>query len=148
MRFSRHAAAVLCPYDWPEPFGIVLTEALACGTPVLAYRRGSIPEIIEGGVTGFICDNLEEMVTAIDRLPLIQRATRAMPGLVRGSFYGGAHGAQLCCPFRADGCRCATDRLPERSSLPEESQSNAIDRTYHSPRWHRLKPHMRTCRHD
>lgn len=71
--FLGNAAAVLCPYDWPEPFGIVLIEALACGTPVLAYRRGSIPEIIEDGVTGFICDNLEEMAAAIDRLPLIKR---------------------------------------------------------------------------
>ena len=71
--FLGKAAAVLCPYDWPEPFGIVLIEALACGTPVLAYRRGSIPEIIEDGVTGFICENLDEMVSAIDRLPLIQR---------------------------------------------------------------------------
>jgi len=71
--FLGNAAAVLCPYDWPEPFGIVLIEALACGTPVLAYRRGSIPEIIEDGVTGFICENLDEMVAAIDRLPLIQR---------------------------------------------------------------------------
>ena len=68
-----NAAAVLCTYDWPEPFGIVLIEALACGTPVLAYRCGSIPEIIEDGVTGFICDNLDEMVAAIDRLPLIRR---------------------------------------------------------------------------
>ena len=68
-----NAVAVLCTYDWPEPFGIVLIEALACGTPVLAYRCGSIPEIIEDGVTGFICDNLEGMVAAIDRLPLIQR---------------------------------------------------------------------------
>jgi len=62
---------VLCTYDWPEPFGIVLIEALACGTPVLAYRRGSIPEIIEDGVTGFICENLSEMVSAIYRLPEI-----------------------------------------------------------------------------
>ena len=68
-----NAAAVLCTYDWPEPFGIVLIEALACGTPVLAYRCGSIPEIIEDGVTGFVCANLEEMVAAIQRLPLIQR---------------------------------------------------------------------------
>ncbi|HEY3474981.1 MAG TPA: glycosyltransferase family 4 protein [Anaerolineales bacterium] len=68
-----NAAAVLCTYDWPEPFGIVLIEALACGTPVLAYRCGSIPEIIEDGVTGFICDNLDGMVAAIDRLPLIRR---------------------------------------------------------------------------
>lgn len=71
--FLGDAAAVLCTYDWPEPFGIVLIEALACGTPVLAYRRGSIPEIIEDGVTGFICDNLQEMVAAMNRLPLIQR---------------------------------------------------------------------------
>ena len=68
-----NAVAVLCTYDWPEPFGIVLIEALACGTPVLAYRCGSIPEIIEDGVTGFICDNLDGMVAAIDRLPLIRR---------------------------------------------------------------------------
>ena len=68
-----NAMAVLCTYDWPEPFGIVLIEALACGTPVLAYRCGSIPEIIEDGVTGFICDNLDGMVAAIDRLPLIRR---------------------------------------------------------------------------
>ncbi|MFY4729713.1 glycosyltransferase family 4 protein [Nitrospira sp. BLG_2] len=68
-----NAAAVLCTYDWPEPFGIVLIEALACGTPVLAYRRGSIPEIIEDGVTGFVCDHIEEMVVAIQRLPLVQR---------------------------------------------------------------------------
>ena len=71
--FLGEAAAVLCTYDWPEPFGIVLIEALACGTPVFAYRRGSIPEIIDDGVTGFICDNLNEMVAAMDRLPLIQR---------------------------------------------------------------------------
>jgi glycosyltransferase involved in cell wall biosynthesis len=71
--FLGDAAALLCPYDWPEPFGLVLIESLACGTPVLAYRRGSIPEIIDDGVTGFVCDNLDEMVGAIDRLPLITR---------------------------------------------------------------------------
>ena len=71
--FLGDAAAVLCPYDWPEPFGLVLIESLACGTPVLAYRRGSIPEIIDDGVTGFVCDNLDEMVNAIDRIPLITR---------------------------------------------------------------------------
>jgi glycosyltransferase involved in cell wall biosynthesis len=71
--FLGDAAAVLCTYDWPEPFGLVLIEALACGTPVLAYRRGSIPEIVEDGVTGFICDNLEDMISALDRLPAIRR---------------------------------------------------------------------------
>ncbi|NWF71548.1 MAG: glycosyltransferase family 4 protein [Nitrospirae bacterium] len=71
--FLGDAAAVLCTYDWPEPFGLVLIEALACGTPVLAYRRGSMPEIIDDGVTGFVCDNLDEMVSAVGRLPLISR---------------------------------------------------------------------------
>ena len=71
--FLGKAAAVLCPYDWPEPFGLVLIEALACGTPVVAYRRGSIPEIIDDGITGFICENLNEMVSALSRLPGIKR---------------------------------------------------------------------------
>ena len=71
--FLGDAFAVLCPYDWPEPFGLVLIESLACGTPVVAYRRGSIPEIIDDGVTGFVCDNLNEMVSAIARVPLINR---------------------------------------------------------------------------
>jgi glycosyltransferase involved in cell wall biosynthesis len=71
--FLGDAAAVVCPYDWPEPFGLVLIESLACGTPVLAYRRGSIPELIEDGVTGFICDDLNNMVSAVERVPTIDR---------------------------------------------------------------------------
>ena len=71
--FLGDAAALLCPYDWPEPFGLVLIEAMACGTPVLAYRQGSIPEIIDHGVTGYICDNIGEMAQAVAGLPLIDR---------------------------------------------------------------------------
>lgn len=71
--FIGNATAVVCPYDWPEPFGLVLIEALACGTPVIAYRRGSIPEIIEHGVTGFVCDTLLEMTEAVARIPSIDR---------------------------------------------------------------------------
>jgi glycosyltransferase involved in cell wall biosynthesis len=71
--FLGDAAALVCPYDWPEPFGLVLIEAMACGTPVLAYRRGSIPEVIEHGVTGYVCDNLNEMVQAVSGLSLIDR---------------------------------------------------------------------------
>jgi glycosyltransferase involved in cell wall biosynthesis len=65
--------ALVCPYDWPEPFGLVLIEALACGTPVLAYRRGSIPEIIEDSATGFVCEGLDEMTAAVQRIPEIDR---------------------------------------------------------------------------
>ena len=71
--FLGEAAALLCPYDWPEPFGLVLIEAMACGTPVLAYRQGSIPEIIDHGVTGYICDNVGEMAQTIAGLSLIDR---------------------------------------------------------------------------
>jgi glycosyltransferase involved in cell wall biosynthesis len=71
--FVGNALALVCPYDWPEPFGLVLIEALACGTPVLAYHRGSIPEIIDDGETGFVCDNLSEMVEVIGRITTIDR---------------------------------------------------------------------------
>ena len=71
--FVGNALALVCPYDWPEPFGLVLIEALACGTPVLAYRRGSIPEIIEHGTTGFVSENLTEMVAAVERIKEIDR---------------------------------------------------------------------------
>lgn len=71
--FLGQAYAMLAPYDWPEPFGLVLIEALACGTPVLAYRRGSIPEIIEDGLTGFVCDSLAEMVSAVERVQFLDR---------------------------------------------------------------------------
>ncbi|HKN85567.1 MAG TPA: glycosyltransferase family 4 protein, partial [Nitrospiraceae bacterium] len=72
--FLGDAYAMLAPYDWPEPFGLVLIEALACGTPVLAYRRGSIPEIINDGVTGFVCDDFNDMVSAVDRIGTLQRS--------------------------------------------------------------------------
>ena len=67
------AAALLFPIDWPEPFGLVMIEAMACGTPTIAYRRGSIPEVIDDGVTGFIVNSMEEAVTAIRRIPELRR---------------------------------------------------------------------------
>ena len=66
--FYAGAAATLFPSDWPEPFGLVMIESMAAGTPVIALRRGSVPEIIIDGVTGFICDDLDQMVDAVDRL--------------------------------------------------------------------------------
>jgi glycosyltransferase involved in cell wall biosynthesis len=67
------ATALLFPIDWPEPFGLVMIEALACGTPVIARRRGSVPEVLCDGVTGFLCETEDEMVDAIVRLPEISR---------------------------------------------------------------------------
>ncbi|HLJ78026.1 MAG TPA: glycosyltransferase family 4 protein [Acidobacteriaceae bacterium] len=72
--FLGDAAAMLFPVDWPEPFGLVMIEALACGTPVIAFRRGSVPEIIDHGLTGFVVDNVEEAAEAAQRIPLIKRS--------------------------------------------------------------------------
>jgi glycosyltransferase involved in cell wall biosynthesis len=73
VRLLRGARAVLFPIDWPEPFGLVLIEALACGTPVIAFRRGSVPEIIDNGQTGFIVDTLDGMIRAIRRVDRLDR---------------------------------------------------------------------------
>jgi glycosyltransferase involved in cell wall biosynthesis len=67
------ARALLFPIDWPEPFGLAMIEAMACGTPVVAYRRGSVPEIIETGQNGFIVNSVEEAVIALRNLNSIQR---------------------------------------------------------------------------
>ena len=64
-KFLGEAAALLFPVDWPEPFGLVMIEAMACGTPVLAFRCGSVPEVIEDGVTGKIVDSEEEAIAAL-----------------------------------------------------------------------------------
>ncbi|UYG00212.1 glycosyltransferase family 4 protein [Halomonas sp. GD1P12] len=68
------AAALLFPIDWPEPFGLVMIEAMACGTPVIAWRNGSVEEVIEHGVTGFIVETIEEAVAAVARLAELDRA--------------------------------------------------------------------------
>ncbi|WJW75896.1 glycosyltransferase family 4 protein [Thiohalobacter sp. IOR34] len=71
--FLGAARALLFPIDWPEPFGLVMTEAMACGTPVIAWRRGSVPEVIEEGRSGFIVDSVDQAVTALGRLDDIDR---------------------------------------------------------------------------
>lgn len=71
--FLGEACALLAPFDWPEPFGLVFIEALACGTPVLAYRRGSVPEIIDDGVTGYICERMNELTTAVKQVSTLDR---------------------------------------------------------------------------
>lgn len=68
------AAAFLMPILWEEPFGIVMAEAMACGTPVLGLRRGAVPEVVDDGVTGFVADDIDGLVAAIGRLHEIERA--------------------------------------------------------------------------
>ena len=70
-----NAMALLFPIDWPEPFGLVMIESLACGTPVIARRRGSVPEVLRHGQTGFICETEDEMVAAVHQIATLDRAT-------------------------------------------------------------------------
>ena len=71
--FLGNAAALLFPIVWPEPFGLVMIEAMACGTPVIAYPNGSVPEIIEDGVTGFIVDGEQAAAKAVSMLRRLNR---------------------------------------------------------------------------
>ena len=71
--FLGKAYALLFPIDWPEPFGLVMIEAMACGTPVVAWRCGSVPEVIEEGVSGFIVESIEEAVEAVARVGELKR---------------------------------------------------------------------------
>ena len=72
--FLGGARALLFPIDWPEPFGLVMIEAMACGTPVIAYRRGSVPEVLEDGWTGFVVDDVAGAVAAVEDLDRLDRS--------------------------------------------------------------------------
>ena len=73
--FLGGAHALLFPIDWPEPFGLVMIEAMACGTPVIAFNRGSVPEVIENGVSGFVVEDELSAVAAVKRLSTLSRQT-------------------------------------------------------------------------
>jgi glycosyltransferase involved in cell wall biosynthesis len=74
------AKALIFPIDWPEPFGLAMIEAMACGTPVVAYRRGSVPEVLDDGVTGYIVEDVAGAVDALGRLDRLDR------GAIRTTF--------------------------------------------------------------
>jgi glycosyltransferase involved in cell wall biosynthesis len=78
--FLSGATALLLPINWPEPFGLVMIEAMACGTPVIAFNRGSVPEVIDEGLTGFVVDDAIGAAAAVDRAALLDR------GAVRKQF--------------------------------------------------------------
>jgi len=71
--FLGGARALLFPIDWPEPFGLVMIEAMACGTPVIAWRHGSVPEVIDEGLTGFIVDSIDAAANAVERIGQLNR---------------------------------------------------------------------------
>ncbi len=72
--FLGNACATLFPIEWPEPFGLVMIESMACGTPLIAFRGGSVREVMEEGVTGFVVNTVSEAVAAIGRIPKLSRA--------------------------------------------------------------------------
>jgi glycosyltransferase involved in cell wall biosynthesis len=78
--FLSGAHALIFPINWPEPFGLVMIEAMACGTPVIAFNCGSVPEVMDHGVTGFIVNNVEEAVAAVGKVHTLDR------GRVRATF--------------------------------------------------------------
>ena len=71
--FLGNACALLFPIDWPEPFGLAMIESMACGTPVVAFRHGAVPEVMVDGVTGYIVDNLDDAVAAVEKIDNIDR---------------------------------------------------------------------------
>src|SRR5205823_8654285 len=71
--FLSGAIALLVPIDWPEPFGLVMIEAMACGTPVIAFNRGSAPEVVDDGLTGFVVEDVNGAIGAVDRLGHLSR---------------------------------------------------------------------------
>ena len=91
--FLSGAIGLLLPIDWPEPFGLVMIEAMACGTPVIAYNRGSVPEIIDDGLTGFIVEDETSAVAAVGRLS--RTGSRGSSKAIRGALYRATHGAGL-----------------------------------------------------
>jgi glycosyltransferase involved in cell wall biosynthesis len=72
-KFLANAYALLFPIDWPEPFGLVIIEAMACGTPIIAFRCGSVPELIQEGITGYIVDDIDGALQALDKVSTFNR---------------------------------------------------------------------------
>ncbi len=71
--FLGGARALLFPIDWPEPFGLAMIEAMACGTPVIAWGEGSVPEVVDHGISGYIVDSLDQAVAAVGQLGSLDR---------------------------------------------------------------------------
>ena len=93
--FLGNARALLFPIDWPEPFGLTMIEAMACGTPVIAFRCGSVPEVIDDGVSGYIVDSVELAVAAVGRLSQLDRSR------VRATFESRFTVERMACDYLA-----------------------------------------------
>ncbi len=83
------------PILWSEPFGIVMAEAMACGTPVLGFKRGAVPEVVEEGVTGFVREDTDGVVEAVSRIGLGRDRSRRLPGARRAAVQRQSRGREL-----------------------------------------------------
>ena len=138
------AIALLAPIAWPEPFGLVLIEAMACGTPVIAFNRGSVPEIVEDGLTGFIVERKEEAVAATDQLSRLSR------GAIRWRFEERFTARRIVCPWRTLPCP-VMGRPPEfLQPLAQGRNACLSDRIVRSQHYYGEVPHtlrlLRTSR--
>jgi glycosyltransferase involved in cell wall biosynthesis len=121
--FLGGAMALLCPIQWPEPFGLVIIEAMACGTPVIAYPRGSVPELVEDGVSGFIVDNAQEAVQAVLAAPALSRKR------CREYFERRFSASRMCADYLD-----VYERFLEREPLLSASDFSASDRLLNGTR--------------
>ena len=127
--FLANAAALLFPIDWPEPFGLVMIEAMACGTPVVAFRRGSVPEVIDDGVTGFVVDGEAEAGRAIRRIGELDRRR------VRGRFeqrFTAERMAREYCRYYEILMRESSNERSARLEPPEVSLHNSVANSNYS----------------
>jgi glycosyltransferase involved in cell wall biosynthesis len=109
--FLSEAVALLMPIDWPEPFGLVMIEAMACGTPVVAFNRGSVSEIVDHGVTGFIVEDESEAAAAIGQIHTVSRE------MVRSNFQNRFTARRMALDYLNVYRNMAFEsRLPDRSA--------------------------------
>jgi len=111
-KFLSGAIGLLMPIDWDEPFGLVMIEAMACGTPVIAFNRGSVPEVIEDGVSGFVVADEDAAVAAVPRLAQLSR------GRVRRRFEERFTAARMAAEYVEVYRGLLRRELPYRGPLP------------------------------
>ncbi|VVM07829.1 D-inositol 3-phosphate glycosyltransferase [Methylacidimicrobium cyclopophantes] len=128
VRFLGEALALLFPIDWPEPFGMVLIEAMACGTPVIAYRRGAVPEVVVDGESGWIVDSVEEAVEAVRAIGALDR--RRVRALAAQRFSSSRMADDYLALYR----RLLGGGGPERPKPADSRKPSLLDE------WSRLSP--------
>ena len=121
--FLGNAAALLFPIDWPEPFGLVMIEAMACGTPVVAFRNGSVPEVIRPGISGFIVEDMDAAVKATEQALTLSRQA------CRNDFEARFTAERMALDYLAayeEVVRPATSQIPSLVSLLTERKSAGV----------------------